>query len=309
MTRIILAFSTGLKRTVLQPRLILFFYLANLAAGILVTIPLKNALKATAGFSLLADRLVAGIDWNLVAELFQANRGLGSTMAALAIVLGGIYLVAGLFFSAGAYEELRDQADSAGFWGGAARHFWVFFRILLWLIPVLIPIGLLVAALGWFRRLIVGEDPLQNIAFWSRLAVIGAAFLGLLIVSLVLDYARAYAVVRRDRRAGNAVRRAIGLIWKHPGVTGGFLVLLLAAGVLAAVLFEWAGSSTGFFSSGPAGALFLLGQAFILSRMILRLVRYAGALKILDIFDPQQSSDYEIKEDLLPVIEPAGENE
>jgi hypothetical protein len=243
---------------------------------------LKSALNATAGQSLLADRLKFGIDWNLLVELFQSNLGLGPSIAGLAMVTLGLYFFAALFFAGGAFEVLRKSEDRTGFWSGCARHFWTFVRILIWTVPFVILVGLIVIFAEILKRWIVGDDPLQNVAFWSRVTIIVIAFLGILFLSLIADYARAYSVLEGDRRAAKSVWRAFRFILRHPIRTGGFLFLILLVSGLSAVVFRWFGSASGIFNSGPASVLFVLGQVYLLVKIVFRLTRYGGVLDIVE---------------------------
>ena len=257
---------------------ILLMFLLNLCAGAIIMVPLRTGLIQFSGESLMADRLITQVDPSFFFEFLIYNPSVTRTLISMIGMVGILYLVAGLFFSAGAFSILQGQ--ESGFWGGGARFFGPFVRILLWTIPVAIVLGLGAAAVLGAKRLLLGSDPLQSWAVWGNLAVAMVLLFLLGILILIIDYARASAVQTGDRRARRAVAQAVRTVWNHPVVTLGFLATCTLLGILSLGLYYLLTSLfSGFLSLGIVIPL-ALQQTLLLGRTALRLVRYAGTVHL-----------------------------
>lgn len=301
---IIKTLRQGFRKAIRIPGILILFWAANLVTAYLINAPFQTALKATTESSLLADRLAAGLDMNLLIELFQVNRGLAAATGRLALVLGLFYLIAGVFISAGAFEVLRPFEERKGFWSGAAKHFWPFLRVFIWMIPfvVLMGVGLFLADL--IRKAVVGADPLQSTAFWSTLSLLALAFLGLFCLTLIADYARAFLVARDEKRARKAVWESVRFILGHPVKTGGFLLFVFLLSGIISVLMNWVAGALGVLDSNSAIGLFLVGQALVLIRLFLRFTRYAGTIYLFDTLSPREMPEEDDFQEEYPDEDP-----
>ena len=110
----------------------------------------------------------------------------------------------------------------------------------------------------------------ERASFVVRVALAGIFVLAMWIVSTVLDYARIDLVLNQHRGARIAVKSAITMLRDHP-----WLVIMLStvnAVALASLLAVY--GAIEFVPGGSAprvGRIILLGQMFILARIVLRL--------------------------------------
>ena len=119
----------------------------------------------------------------------------------------------------------------------------------------------------------------ERAAFFWRVAL-AVPFIALLaLVTLVADYARISVVLNDRRSVAGAIADAIGIIRAKPGAV---LMLVIAAAVLLAGLLITYGAFE-FIPGGSVptlGRVILIGQGFIVTRIVLRLVNAAAQVAL-----------------------------
>ncbi len=268
------ALQVGVRDALRAKRAVLVLYLANLVLGLLVALPLRSVLSQFAGRSLLGGETHFDIHFYL--ELFAAHGTALASFVGPALLVFGIYSLMSLFLSGGVLSVLvrEERYRPDVFWGGSARFFGRFLRLLLWSLLLLLVLALGPLIAFGLQRLIYGSDPYQYVSFWGRWIQVGLALLGLAFFVICLDYARIRTVLNDE----NEMRRSL---WQ--GVRFGLRNLIAVCG-LALVLFL-AGAVVLWVYRGLSGflgvvVLLFLQQVYVFWRMALRVTRYGAEMEL-----------------------------
>ena len=273
---------TGFRQMWANKRLVLIFFLANFAFGLLLTLPLRSALDRFIGGSLMGAELGGRFNFDFLFEFMKNNPGLMEAYPILLLVTFATYWLVTLFLSGGAFAVFAHEEGYAStrFWGGAGRYFGRFFRLALWSLPLL---ALFVGAsfiVKLFQRLLFGSDPYEYVTYWANWIVVALRTLAILLFGLVFDYARIYLVLTDETRSRAALWRGLGLVFRNLLPTFGLGFLFFFLGVVALVLYNPLADALAAPNALVLLLLFLLQQGYMLWRMMLRLALYAGELSL-----------------------------
>jgi hypothetical protein len=173
---------------------------------------LNNSLGAT-------PRLVHGFDLSAIAELGEqpeAPLEIFNTGTMLFPIVFAIFM---LFATGGILAAYyRDETLRAGeFFGASGRHFWRFFRLLVYFAIAFIPVLIMISiASGIYNHLDeVSTSPLTAVYFFVAAAVV-ILFLAMS-VRVWFDMAQVIAYAEEEMRMHKALRMAAGLVWHNFG--------------------------------------------------------------------------------------------
>ncbi len=230
------------------------------------------------------------VDGELVA-LLEALRDSDAVIGAVGwIAIGAVvtWTIVSWFLAGGVLavftDRPRGRADTARCFGaGGATHFLVFARLslitLLYHIPVLFLLGLGVehAASKIEHALTFGE------LIVPLLVGLLPAALAHLVVSTVIDYARAELVLRRPSHeslgALRAAIRATGYVFRRPVALVHVLLYWIAFAAVS-IGFAWLAQDHAMLGFGGALALFALRQGVALLRLAARVAVIAGQVEL-----------------------------
>jgi hypothetical protein len=257
----------------------------------------RDQIAGQLGSSLAAAAVADGVNNDWWSEFTAQATGLGTTFtpsiigfastldtlsrvldaryppAALMWLLGG-YLAVWTFLSGGILDRYARQrpTHAYGFFGAAGR---LFFRMTRLTALAGLIYWFLFAYVHPWLFLDLFPDVTRNLgvertAFLWRLAFYAVFGLVLLMVNLVVDYARIRLVVEDRRSALGAVQASIRFLWHHPldvtalyALDGAGFVLLLAL---------WSVAAPGVYGPGFATWLsFFAGQLYLLARLVIKL--------------------------------------
>ncbi|MFQ5876899.1 MAG: hypothetical protein ACE5JH_04285 [Acidobacteriota bacterium] len=298
------AIRLGFRRLRAAPRLLLALWLTNLAVALPAAWAMDSLLRDAIGASLVHESLRAGFDMDWFWTFRTQARGLGTSFKPTLVGAGAFYenlegWVTGEMFTAfsgivglgllyallwgfllgGALERLARPAGAlspAEFAGACGRYFFRFLRLgLIGLVPYLAVY--LLSRWGYGRLASLTRDVTRERAVLalSLLFMASTAFL-LILVHMVIDYARIATVVEGHRDMLRACLRGLGFVLAHPlrtlGIYYGLALVSAALLLLYALLAPGAGPS----SAAGVALAFLAGQLFLLARLAVRLTLLAG---------------------------------
>jgi hypothetical protein len=139
--------------------------------------------------------------------------------------------------------------------------------------------------IGWMNAALTA-DAGEPAALLIRFALYGLAGVPVLVAVLVVDYARAYIVVRGEARVRTAVGAAARLIRAHPRPV--FLLLVLTIGVFGLVVAGYAGFEVVTRGVPRAWSAILIGQFYVIGRLAARLIAAAAQVTVLETLDPHR---------------------
>lgn len=284
MTTPLQAVWRGAQAVLHARRMLLVFWLCTLAFALAIVLPLGAWMYEDLGHSLYAQRMLDNFDlqWLLEALLETGWRPLVMFPALLAAVTLG-YVLLGTFLAGGAIAVFASQDGlyrPGLFYEGCGRNFgrllrlalisWLFYGVVLGLEVGLKALGKFIWGHG------MEEYPLV-IFGWFRT---GLTILLLLLVNMLFDYAKIRLVVEDSRRSWRAAFAAVNLVFRNFGRTSS-TYSTVAAGAVALALACHAAAGPLQSSQALAMALLLvLQQTFILGRIGVKLLFFAGQLEI-----------------------------
>lgn len=296
------ALAQGIRRVGAAPRYLLLVYFLNVAVALVLGFALAGALEDSLGSSLAAGNLRESFDelWyrgfsagasGLAATFDPAVVGIGAVFSSLDTFLRGglfyqyagivgaglLYLLAWTFFAGGFIACYRRPAQEGSFFQQGARFFprfallAVMAGVLYWLIFHFVApwAGDRVASL-------THETIDERVAFAYTLIQYLLIWCLVWLVSMVFDYSKILVVVQDHRNALTAPLHALGFVRRNLGRALG---LYLATGLVWVVLLlvYWAvAPGAGQSSTVPLLIAFLIGQLYILARIAVRCLFYAG---------------------------------
>ena len=296
------AFRDGIGRVNAAPMLVIGVTLVTLLVALPLSLALRGMLEEHLGRSLAAETAASGANYEWWQEFAAQAAGLGQTFVPsivgagavldnlsafldndrLAPTIAGItaaWLVIWSFLSGGILDRLARarRTRAHGFFSACGVHFWRFLRIGLfaWLMY-----GFLFGYVhGWIFEDAYGrltrDLTVERTAFLLRAA--GYLLFGLLLVlvNVIIDYARIRTVVEDRRSAIGAVAAGARFVRRHLLAVAALYAMNTIAFLLLAAVYVLL--QPGAPGSGVWMWLVLLGgQVYIVARHYLKLLFYAS---------------------------------
>jgi hypothetical protein len=214
--------------------------------------------------SLAAHRLVNGFDLGALGELTVQPGVSPLDVSPAAMAYSLVFSVFMLFMTGGFLEVYaRDiRLTTSEYFEACGAFFWRFFRLMIWLLLCLIPIGIFHHILRAIANRIGDNAVSAMTGVWCSIVVGVVIFVLLLILRLWFDMAEIYCVAQNERR----VRRALRMAWRVTFVNFGSLFrLFVGIGIIACIGFG-IGLWVWMYVLPPTAikTAFFLGQAMIL---------------------------------------------
>lgn len=306
------ALIKGFWRVISSPGLILLLWLISFAVASPLAWVMSESIRSSLDGSLVADRLLDGFDTGWFGEYEAEAKGLEETFTPTVVGPGAFYnnlelwLYGDLFgmypglvglgilyallwalFLGGVldrYSGSQGMLNLSRFLSAGGRFFFRFVRLVV-LSGVLYYLIYRFGAwlFGRVEQLTIDVTVERTVFFWTVVAAVVVAFL-LTLVNMVFDYAKIAAFRENRRSMLLAALRGFGLVLSHPLQTMGLYYVLVAVGVL--LLAIYASIAPGAGQSTPTGILvaFLIGQAFLVVKIMLRLWFYGGQMALYEAF-------------------------
>lgn len=162
--------------------------------------------------SLAAHRLVNGFDLGALGEMGVQPGISPLSFSAAAMAYSLVFFVFMLFMTGGFLEVYsRDiRLTTSEYFEACGAFFWRFFRLMIFLLLCVIPIGILRYILRAMASSIGDRAVSAMTGVWCQIAAGIAIVLLILILRLWFDMAEIYCVAQNDRR----VRRALRMAWR-----------------------------------------------------------------------------------------------
>lgn len=298
--RVAKSFTAGLKRVVQSPSLILWLYMTSLVLAIPFTLVLRGILKESIGGSLVHENLRQGFDLSWYGEFSFESRGLADTFGpsvvgmlpvlgnlekllegevlrvdATVLLFGALFLLAWAFFAGGildCYARSDEAYSRSRFFSRSGEYFFRFVRLMViagviyWVIFrwVAKPLH------NWLESAIRDVTVERTAMFFTLLLYALVAFL-LVLANMILDYAKIALVVEQRRSSVLAFFRGLRFVFSQPGKTFGLYLILAAVGLVLLIFYSLVAPGAGQSSWVTIGLAFLVGQAYLVARLILKL--------------------------------------
>jgi hypothetical protein len=211
--KILDSIKTGIMRTIKSWKgIVIIWFVSILLAGLLA-IPMKGSLNSGLGSSAITEKLNNGIDIEVLADLGDSFKSLGSYFSSGMIMIMIVVFIANSFLSGGMFNSLRGSREKfyvAEFFSVSSARFWSFFFISL-LISLMILLLVIIIIVVPLTIITSSEGISEAGAYKTGIALISLFLLVLTIVLAIADYARAWQVVND----ANDCLKAIGFGFKN----------------------------------------------------------------------------------------------
>jgi hypothetical protein len=257
-------------------RLLWWIFVVNLIFAHLATQGMVERLGEALNHSDASQFFVHGFNLaQLGALAAQPDSPLTSDMPA-ATHYSVVFMIFMLFLTGGILATyIRDERLRTGaFFEACGYHFWRFFRLLIYMLIVFLPLAGLAAGAGAMYNRIDERSisPFPAVHFFEASAVV-LLFL-LVVIRIWFDMAQVIAVADDEKRMHKALRRAFGLLWHN---FFSLLWLYLRVSIIAWI-FIGLGVALWMLGLKPESnvAAFLLSQLIILVWIATRLWQRAS---------------------------------
>ncbi|MBI3662055.1 MAG: hypothetical protein HY234_03270 [Acidobacteria bacterium] len=292
-------FAAGLGRVLKSPALILWIYFASVLIALPVSLAVKNILHESFGMSLVNENMRAGFDLSWFGEFSAGSSGLASTFGpwvtgivpvlsnleslldgkllrgGTLLLAGGAFLLLWTFFAGGILDRYANPGAPrlrVRFFAHCGDNFFSFLRLLAISLALYYAVFRFAAnpLHSWVENSTRDVTTERTVIFYTA-AVYALTALLLAFFTLVFDYARIAIVVEHRRSALFAFLRGLRFVFSNPVRTCGLYLLLTATGLVLFGTYGYAAPGPGQATWRAVVGAFLLGQAFILCRIVLKL--------------------------------------
>ena len=295
--KITVSIKAGFNRSLKSWRGILVMWFVSLILVSLVAIPMKGALIAGIGNSMITEKLAKGIDVEVFADLGAAFRSLGSYFSSglLMTMIAGFLISS--FFCGGLFSSLKgSQTDfsAAEFFRSSVKYFRSFLVISVLVTLMIICFAVLIIIVP---LMIVSQSQVLHEGAILKAGIIASScfMLVLVFILLVADYSRAWQVSNEKNSAlkalGFGIRQTFRIFINSFGlmiilliiqVIYGFFVLRILAGLKPV-------NGSGIFM------LFLLSQLLFFIKIMLKAGRYGSVTRMMEINISPRSGDSSLR--------------
>jgi hypothetical protein len=299
----------GVWRVLSSPGLVLWLWLVNLAVALPGAWVMSELIRASIGESLVDERLTESFDMGWYGEFEAAAKGLETTFTPTVVGagafynnleawlqgemfegfpglvgLGVLYAVLWALFVGGILDRYSAPArfSLSRFFSSGGRFFFRFLRLA-------VISGLLYYLIyrfagwlfSWVQRATIDVTVERTVLLYTLMAAVLVILL-LTLVNMAFDYAK-IATFKEDRRSTLlAAVRGVGFVLSHPIKTMGLYYGLGAVGVLLLALYAWIAPGANQSTVTGVALAFLVGQAFLIVKLMLRLTFYASQMMLYE---------------------------
>lgn len=262
-------------------RLVLLFFVANLALGLLALRPLDRGLESVLDRNTWSAPLSQEFDFTFLVDFNQHHPDVRPAFSAVTGLAALLYFFVNLFLVGGAiglFQSPELYRGAAGALAAGGTYFGRMFRLFLWEIPILILLFLGWTALSAVIMGIAGNPPSEATIFYGYIGAFVLLLLLLLLIDMIFDYGKIRSVVEDERRGVRNMAGAMRFVFGHFGGTVGIYAVLFLVGVGFLVIYLFLAGRIGARTSAGLLLLLIVQQFFVLSRVWLKLAFVAGQL-------------------------------
>ena len=296
------AWRDGVRRVASAPAVVALVWIATTLVSVPLALTIRGDIERSLGNSLVADAAARGVNYEWMQEFASQTNGVASTfrptIVGFAAVLDnlsayvdnvrrptaiaattGLYVLLWTFLTGGVverYASARRASPIGTFVRACGRYFFRFVRLE-------IATAFAYAALfGILHRLMFGSIyprvvegvTLERTAFFIRASFYVVFVVALAAVNLVFDFAKVRVVVEDRRSALVALAASWHFITRHTAAAIGIYLLDAIAFAVVLTVYSYVappGGGTGMM----VWVAFLIGQAYIVGRLSVRLLFFA----------------------------------
>ncbi len=302
------AMLKGFWRVVSSPGLIVWLWLVNLVVALPAAWVMTDSLRSSIGASLVDEKLTESFDMGWYGEFETKAKGLDTTFTPTVTGVGAFYNNLESWLYGDLFKEFPGLVGLglvyallwALFLGGVldrysggdfnlTRFFCAGGRFFLRFIRLAVLSGIFYYLIyrfsGWlFSRIEEWtiDITVERTLFFYTLLAAGLTVFLLTFVNMAFDYAKIVTFKEERKSMLLAALRGFGFVFSNPAKTMGLYYGLGALGIVMLALYaSMAPGANQSTVSGVAFAFFI-GQAFLVVKLMLRLMFYAGQMALYE---------------------------
>lgn len=283
--KILSAIKTGFSRSLNVWKGILVYWFTSLLLVSFVVVPLRSSLKSSLGQSMITEKLVRGINIDVLGDLGKNLQSMSSSLFSGIFLLFLTGVILNIFISGGIFDNIRGvsrKSDLGVFFRASAKNFWSFTAINLVLSMLVIFLALIIIVIPVAIKVNTGMT--SEGTLFRTLKVSALFFLLVVVVlSLVADIARAWQVAFGRNNGFGAIAIGINRTFRTLPYSFILMIILRFLQVLPVcclfALIAWYTPVTG----GGVFFLSVISQSFFLLKIFLKVVRYASVTAYMEL--------------------------
>jgi hypothetical protein len=290
---IIKSYQSGWKKIWRNKRMWVLLYLLNFVFALLSAVPFSGFLSKSLGHTLATSNMLEGFDYTFIADLIREYGSGFSVVMNLSVGIILLFFIFSIFWMGGILSILKSEDNDYSFrkfWQGSAFQFWKLIRLTFYFT------FFQVVLLGIFAFIFLqqGVNPLEiesEVTIINSLMILMPIYLWFAtIIFMIQDYAKVHIAHQETKWIFQSIKNAFQFIFKNFRKCFG-LYLLNILTFFAFFGIYWILSNSFNSDSTPTIALlFLIGQAFIFSRIAVKLLNLGSAIKMYIIYKKESSS-------------------
>lgn len=282
--KIILAIKTGLSRSLKAWKVIVIFWFISLVMVSFLIIPLKASLKAAFGSSMITEKMMNGINVDVIGDLGTNLRLVVSSVFSGVVWLSLLYILLSIFIAGGLFDSVKkgsSRVTADNFFRASAKRFWSFLTIslIIYLIVFVLIVLIIAVPVSIAGNL---ESASEGIVFRTLLVSLSVFIVAMSVVFLVADYARSWQASNEE----NDGLRAIGFGFSQTFRTFFLSFPLMIIMLIFQTFLGWGVIKViAGYTPVTRGGLFLLyivSQVLFFLKIFLKTMRYASITSMME---------------------------
>jgi hypothetical protein len=312
--------TRGLSFAVSWPKMLGWLWLVSIVIALPAAVFMGESIRSNIGPSLVHQHLLDELDLGWLEEYRDEASGLEKSLTATAVskamfldnieawfsgrlfevdrvlvALGLAYILIWSLMVAGVLDHFArgpDRFQLGLFLSGGANYWFRFLRLVLisgvcyylvyrfaqWLFP-------------WIEEATRDVTVERTVLFWNLLGALAVVFL-LALVNMIFDYAK-IATVREHRRSMFlAAFRGLVFVISHRLRSFGVYYALALVAMLLPLIYLFFGPGTGQSTWTNVLLVFLVGQVYLVARLVLRLTFYGSQLALYDLIGRRRTLEF-----------------
>jgi hypothetical protein len=280
---IIKSYQSGWKKVWKNKKMWGLLYLLNFVFALLSAVPFSGFLSKSVGHTLENSNMLNGFDYTFISDLM---REYGSGLSVIMSLSQGIivlFFIFSIFWMGGILSILKLEDNDYSFrkfWQGSAIYFWRLIRLTFYF--------------TFFQALLLGvfafifiQQGINPLEVESEVTIINSLMflvpiylLFATIIFMIQDYAKIHIVHQKKKVIFQSIKKAFSFVIKNFRKCFGLYLLNL---LTFAVFFGTYWLLSNSFNSNSTPTIFLLffiGQAFIFSRIAVKLLNLGSAIEL-----------------------------
>jgi hypothetical protein len=279
---VLLSLRNGFQKAVSMFQLPVLLYVLNMVFALVPAFLFYQAVSRRIGSSLVLERMLHDFDYSVYRDFLNEAKSEFFVLYGVVLAVLLMYMLFSVFVDGGIIALFRDSHDTLSmrkFFGDcgefAVRFLHLFF---LWcgitVVLVVIALSFLTAEFGSWTTGALSETDL----IFPAITCAGVFFFLLILLVMVLSYAKIIIVVEGEKKVRTALWRAVRFLVKNFFSATALQFILISAVAGLMILYLFIESSAGMTSGYSVVIVWVLQQTVVLLRMWLRMAGYGSQL-------------------------------